>query len=219
MVAMHVARVDKEFARNQMRITVGEVPQGVEAQYLEVCTVCREVCPVLLKNMPCDHAVCERCWKTWTESQIPRSFTNKQETVRCFAPECREVIHTSLWSHMTAISKTVCDFDELPGVQRRRKLKTNELYPEAMQVDCPDATCWGLGYLGFDTVMCFICEQQWIPDEPGSSPNDVDVQDVMGVKAKQCPSCHEHIEKNGGCDHMTCRCKYEFYWSTLKPYR
>jgi len=37
---------------------------------------------------------------------------------------------------------------------------------------------------------------------------------------KICPKCRVPIEKNGGCDHMTCRsCKYEFYWSSGKPYR
>jgi len=80
--------------------------------------------------------------------------------------------------------------------------------------------CWGLGYLGFDTVMCFMCEEQWNPEEGGvPMPVDVDVEEVMGVKVKKCPKCSEYIEKNGGCDHMTCRCKYEFWWSTLAPYR
>jgi hypothetical protein len=36
---------------------------------------------------------------------------------------------------------------------------------------------------------------------------------------KACPKCHQRIEKNQGCDHMTCRCGYEFYWTTLQPYR
>lgn len=27
---------------------------------------------------------------------------------------------------------------------------------------------------------------------------------------KQCPSCKFWVEKNKGCDHMTCRCGYEF---------
>jgi len=32
-------------------------------------------------------------------------------------------------------------------------------------------------------------------------------------KARKCPGCDCWIEKNEGCDHMTCRqCRYEFHW-------
>jgi len=33
---------------------------------------------------------------------------------------------------------------------------------------------------------------------------------AKGAKYKQCPSCKFWVEKNEGCDHMTCRCKYQF---------
>ncbi|CAF1645251.1 unnamed protein product, partial [Adineta ricciae] len=36
---------------------------------------------------------------------------------------------------------------------------------------------------------------------------------------KACPKCHAHIEKNEGCDHMTCaKCKHEFCWQCLVSY-
>lgn len=33
---------------------------------------------------------------------------------------------------------------------------------------------------------------------------------ARGAHYKQCPSCSFWVEKSDGCDHMTCRCKYEF---------
>lgn len=33
---------------------------------------------------------------------------------------------------------------------------------------------------------------------------------AKGAHMKQCPSCKFWVEKNKGCDHMTCRCGYEF---------
>jgi hypothetical protein len=32
---------------------------------------------------------------------------------------------------------------------------------------------------------------------------------------KQCPQCHVDIEKNGGCNHMTCKCGHHFCWVCL----
>ncbi len=33
---------------------------------------------------------------------------------------------------------------------------------------------------------------------------------VKGMKFKQCPSCKYWVEKNEGCNHMTCRCGKQF---------
>eukprot|EP00049_Salpingoeca_infusionum_P005018 m.87049 g.87049 ORF g.87049 m.87049 type:complete len:602 (-) comp12825_c0_seq6:183-1988(-) len=39
-------------------------------------------------------------------------------------------------------------------------------------------------------------------------------RDRMWVKlhTKECPGCHNRIQKNGGCNHMTCRCGHEMCW-------
>ena len=40
---------------------------------------------------------------------------------------------------------------------------------------------------------------------------------------KPCPNCHEMIQKNGGCDHMTCRppggCGHEFWFTCGCDYK
>ncbi|KAF4635464.1 hypothetical protein G7Y89_g2641 [Cudoniella acicularis] len=48
--------------------------------------------------------------------------------------------------------------------------------------------------------------------------DEASVKTIQEV-CKICPKCNSPIEKNGGCDHMTClKCKDEFCWECLAPY-
>lgn len=187
---------------------------------------CCEICNsgehqiALLENV-CGHAACEDCWSRWTEVQLDDCIFRRAMDIRCIGQDCISRATSCLWEHACTRSEQVLALDQ--QFKRRLQLQRNTLFPEVMQVDCPQPRCVGLGYLGFDTVMCFLCEHQWVPeDSVGEAPLEADVEMVMGVKVKRCPKCSQYIEKNGGCDHMTCRhrgCGYEFWWSTLKPYR
>jgi ariadne-1 len=43
--------------------------------------------------------------------------------------------------------------------------------------------------------------------------DDSETCNWLSVNTKDCPQCHSAIEKNGGCNHMTCRkCHNEFCW-------
>ena len=41
-----------------------------------------------------------------------------------------------------------------------------------------------------------------------STADDAFMKFVTGKKFKQCPKCKFWVEKNQGCDHMTCKCKF-----------
>jgi len=56
--------------------------------------------------------------------------------------------------------------------------------------------------------------RQWIAKEQGDGMN----MKWVVAHTKPCPkaSCQVPVEKNGGCNHMTCsRCRYEFCWLCL----
>lgn len=52
------------------------------------------------------------------------------------------------------------------------------------------------------------------------TPEERATEEWKLTHTQQCPHCHKNIEKNGGCNHMTCRqenggCGYEFCWLCL----
>uniref|UniRef100_A0A7S4RUE5 RING-type domain-containing protein n=1 Tax=Alexandrium monilatum TaxID=311494 RepID=A0A7S4RUE5_9DINO len=210
----HFEEVDAELA------PLRGAPVAQEAAQLPglVCPVCCEQRVALVSAQPecAGHAACADCWVKWTGEQLELCVQQRAPAVRCMFPPCRQAASKELW-------QVVCGrLDEAGELEkrfaRRRRLQDNPFFPAELQVDCPRPGCVGLAYLGYDTSMCFICEHQWVPEDGAGELPATDVEVVMGVAVKKCPKCTEYIEKNGGCDHMTCRCKYEFYWSTLKPY-
>jgi hypothetical protein len=43
---------------------------------------------------------------------------------------------------------------------------------------------------------------------------------MIGSVSKLCPDqCGRRIQRNHGCDHMTCKCGYEFCWECLAPHK
>ena len=58
--------------------------------------------------------------------------------------------------------------------------------------------------------------KKWREKEESDSAN----VDYIKLNCKICPHCQTPIEKNQGCNHMTCKnCKGEFCWLCGGPYR
>eukprot|EP00929_Paragymnodinium_shiwhaense_P013426 TRINITY_DN12127_c0_g1_i1.p1 TRINITY_DN12127_c0_g1~~TRINITY_DN12127_c0_g1_i1.p1 ORF type:complete len:286 (+),score=29.46 TRINITY_DN12127_c0_g1_i1:211-1068(+) len=213
-LVLHVSRKAREAAVMIDRYNHGA--DGMEAKYRElkiewqrtICPICAENVSYLVCNSNCSHRGCEWCWEQWTDAQLPDCRALRQLQVRCFGEACGAKVEDKVVLHTSNASRAL-----KRQLDRRAKLRGNALYPPELQVDCPNEGCVGLGYLGFDTVMCFLCEHQWIA-ESGEAPGT-----EMPGEVKECPRCRMPIEKNGGCNHMTCRCGHEFYWSTMLPYR
>ncbi|KAF7376686.1 RBR-type E3 ubiquitin transferase [Mycena sanguinolenta] len=49
--------------------------------------------------------------------------------------------------------------------------------------------------------------------------DDSETANWIKSNTKECPKCMSTIEKNGGCNHMTCKkCKHEFCWVCMGPW-
>lgn len=63
-------------------------------------------------------------------------------------------------------------------------------------------------------VICSVA-RMWLK----KCQDDSETANWIKSNTKECSHCQSTIEKNGGCNHMTCKkCKYEFCWVCMGPW-
>jgi len=67
---------------------------------------------------------------------------------------------------------------------------------------------------------CFKCNNEWHPDMKCEDFIDKMYKNyIKKAEVRFCPNCHALIEKNDGCNHMTCiQCNFQFCWLCEKKY-
>lgn len=63
----------------------------------------------------------------------------------------------------------------------------------------------------------FTCEEYRNAHNP-SMVDEMFQRFVQGAHFKQCPNCKFFVERTSGCNHMTCRCRYEFCYICGRKY-
>jgi len=77
-----------------------------------------------------------------------------------------------------------------------------------VRCDCRHWFCFKCSAMSHDPATCDMLE-----DWAKVKKEDLDAQAWIVSNTQACPKCAVRIEKNGGCNHMTCKkCRYEFCW-------
>lgn len=180
------------------------------------------------------HGCCRDCLRTWASEpgQIQQIIQNRSLGVPCFFVEgnvrCsgkfseKSLLKLGTCAH---IGRIQCDCSSIAKLgrdfKRRRYFVQNAGWKRYLLgdiVECPQANCVGCGYGETGVAMCFLCEHQWERKPALSSPSRSRSQSELPPGLKRCPSCQVLIQKNGGCDHMSCRCGHQFWWSSGLKY-
>ncbi|XP_031626508.1 potential E3 ubiquitin-protein ligase ariadne-1-like [Contarinia nasturtii] len=199
---------------------VGE-PNGTQ----EDCQICYvETEPDELYNLACRHKYCKTCWNAYLTEKIANEGLN--EAIVCPEPTCGALVddedvfqlvvkadviqkyHRSITNSYVLNNETLawCPY---PGCEyAAKKLQTVKTFCSCL--------------CGFD--FCVECLDTWhkpvtcIQLKQFKSGNDAEMYRWIQHNTKVvkfCPNkkCGVIIEKNGGCNHMTCRsCAWEFCW-------
>ena len=79
-------------------------------------------------------------------------------------------------------------------------------------IHCGRSTCFSHRIPWHEGVTCDEYDESDLSNDPKSKK-------YLKRFAKQCPKCRAKIEKNDGCDHMTCsQCETDFCWQCLADF-
>lgn len=219
---------------HNLRRAIVDLTTKIKAKTVE-CSVCAEIvhCKLMVTLSQCQHRLCRVCLRRHILSSIER----KRETPKCPYPNCqrelrhfddlqqvlrrRQYEHLNYQLNMTAISKMPgikycltpdCDYCvQYDTTSCSQKVKVTKFECKKCEmVYCLDCKCrWHDGFSSCHAWKRSVKRKKY--------ENYADQKYGKWYKdnrkmVKECPGCHGHVEKNEGCNHMTCRCETEWCW-------
>jgi len=171
----------------------------------------------------CNHKYCIDCLEQMLMVKINDGSVQE---INCPDPTCGNQIDYNQIKQIVRDERTFAKYEEF------NLKKTLETIPDLRW--CPRPGCGNAMIGSNDNPMmicsndscrfsfCFRCKEEWHADvtcekyqEWKVENNEAEARYIDWVKTntRDCPKCRANIQKNGGCNHMTCsNCRHEFCW-------
>jgi hypothetical protein len=211
---IHKRQQDHEFAR-----------QSVNCSLPSRCVVCFEEA-ISLHDAGCGHGLCLECWGQYGTAKMEEgSGVLNCPVPGCACPAPDEVVKCMLseqaWKQLTALrndavvssNPSLCYCPD-PHCGRVLQMSTEDV----AVVQCPCGGAWCPKCKGPAHWPASCQDRRWWDTNQGK------LVSTTQEHTKTCPACFVEIEKNGGCNQMTCRmCRTHFCWqcgshSTTLPF-
>lgn len=202
-------------------------PPHIETKDDFMCDICCEDGPGLETfAMKCEHRFCVDCYRQYLFQKIKEE--GEAARIKCPGDGCNNIMDSrSLDLLVTAdltdryhelLMRTYVDDKETLkwcpapncvyavecGVKKR---DLNRIVP-TVACDSKHGFCFGCTLADHQPCPCSLVKK-WLK----KCEDDSETANWISANTKECPKCGSTIEKNGGCNHMTCRkCRNEFCW-------
>ncbi|KZZ97002.1 RING finger domain-containing protein [Ascosphaera apis ARSEF 7405] len=179
--------------------------------------------------MRCGHRFCTDCYRHYLGQKIWEE--GEAAHIQCPQDNCNRIVDSKTLEllvsddmkdryHTLLMRTYVDDKDNLkwcpaPECQYAvdcpvKKRELDRIVP-TVNCLCGHCFCFGCTLDDHQPAPCGLVKQ-WLK----KCKDDSETANWISAHTKECPRCQSTIEKNGGCNHMTCRkCKYEFCWMCM----
>ncbi|CAG8635575.1 28801_t:CDS:2, partial [Dentiscutata erythropus] len=182
--------------------------------------------------LSCGHRFCQTCYKHYLTQKIKEEGESRR--ISCMANGCNVIVDENTVElvvdkdiherYRTLLNRTYVDDNEslrwCPAPSCEYAVECH--VPQAsltsivptVECLCSHRFCFGCSLPDHQPSICTLVKR-WIK----KCEDDSETANWISAHTKECGKCHSTIEKNGGCNHMTCRkCKYEFCWVCMGPW-
>jgi len=169
-------------------------------------------------SLECGHWFCNDCWDYYVSDKIKDGIT----TINCMMSGCHLILEDSKFVKRhtpTDVYEKYCLFLVKNFTQNHQFLHfcpapdcefvlKNDGARHTLKCKCGKKFCPRCSSEGHFPCSCDTLEK-W----KKKCADDSETYNWLNVNTQSCPKCKVSIEKNGGCNHMTCwKCRNDFCW-------
>ncbi|KAH8595246.1 hypothetical protein B0O99DRAFT_594823 [Bisporella sp. PMI_857] len=193
------------------------------------CEICYEDEDLRTFAMKCGHRYCVNCYRQYLVQKIKEE--GEAARIQCPHDGCKRIIDSKSLDILVTtdlqqryhelLTRTYVEDKEhlkwcpAPDCQNAiecgvKKSQLSKVVP-TVACDCKHRFCFGCVLADHQPAPCDLVKK-WLK----KCADDSETANWISANTKECPKCGSTIEKNGGCNHMTCRkCKNEFCWMCM----
>ncbi|KAL1852639.1 hypothetical protein Plec18167_007733 [Paecilomyces lecythidis] len=179
--------------------------------------------------MRCGHRFCVDCYRHYLTQKIKEE--GEAARIECPQDNCHRIVDSKSLAflvtedlkdrYQTLLTRTYVDDKEnlkwcpAPNCEYAvdcpvKSRDLNKIVP-TVHCACKHSFCFGCTLNDHQPPPCSLVKM-WLK----KCEDDSETANWISANTKECPRCHSTIEKNGGCNHMTCRkCRHEFCWMCM----
>ena len=201
---------------NNLELNIDDQNEDKKSESSVICELCMEniTKEEEEKNfLLCKHMFCSDCYLNYLKEKINNNQVSK---ITCLEHTCSvELDEEFIISHLNGDENLI---------KKYKKFKIrNQVLTDPNVKFCPIKDCESYAKKEGDNKyvtcleghkFCFICSKPWHGRKKCQDEIDKDFKKWKKNKViKRCPRCKMWVEKNYGCNHMTCaECHYQWCW-------
>lgn len=214
---------DRLFAAAGLKVAENDQLVSSHFSSAVTCNICFEdLSADMLLTMDCGHCFCNDCW---TEHFIVKINEGQSRRIRCMAHKCNAIcdedkIRQLVSKKDAGLSEKFDRFLLESYIEDNRRVKWCPSVPhcgnairveddELCEVECPCGMqfCFSCTNQAHSPCSCIMWEL-WSK----KCQDESETVNWLTVNTKLCPKCRKPVEKNGGCNHVSCLCGQSFCW-------